>query len=440
MHTLVIGGGITGMTTAWYLAKTGHQVTLLEKQPGPAMETSFANAGMLSTGYSTPWAAPGVPAKALGWLFSRHAPLRFRPTLDWQQYQWMWQMWRQCSADDYNRNKSRLLQLALYSQDRMRALDEELGLAYEQRQLGTLQLFRSQKQWLQTQRDCNILDHYGIPYRSLSAKELSEAEPGLARAGNGAMPYCGGLQITDDSTGDCYQFTKQLSEACENLGVEIRYGHQVESMSIANSKVNTIQFRDAENQIMTMWPDAVVVAAGSFSRRLLQQSLGISLPTYPVKGYSLTLDVAEDSKAPQSTLMDETYKVAVTRFDNRIRVGGIAELSGYSKVLRASAVSTLRKVGMDMFPDAADWQTGEAWTGLRPMTPDSTPIIGASGIDGLYLNTGHGSLGWTLACGSAQLLTDIINGQSTALNADNYALSRFGKSAVPDMTYRPLQV
>lgn len=440
MHTLVIGGGITGMTSAWYLARSGHQVTLLEQQPGPALETSFANAGMLSTGYSTPWAAPGVPKKALGWLFSRHAPLRFKPTLDWQQYQWMWQMWRQCSADDYKRNKSRLLQLALYSQDRMRALDDELGVAYEQRQQGTLQLFRSQKQWLQTQRDCAILERYGIPYRSLSANELSEVEPGLANGNNGRMPYCGGLQITEDSTGDCHLFAQQLSHACEQLGVEIRYGHQVEAMSIANSKVNTIQFRDADNQIMTMWPDAVVVAAGSLSRKLLQQSLGISLPTYPVKGYSLTLDITDDENAPQSTLMDETFKVAVTRFDNRIRVGGIAEISGYSKSLRTSAIDTLRKVGKDMFPNATDWQAGQAWTGLRPMTPDSTPIIGASGIDGLYLNTGHGSLGWTLACGSAQLVTDIINGQSTALNANHYALSRFGPSVTSDLTYRPLQI
>ncbi|MDF1623482.1 MAG: D-amino acid dehydrogenase [Pseudohongiella nitratireducens] len=440
MHTLVIGGGVIGMTTAWHLAKSGHQVTLIERQSGPALETSFANAGMLSTGYSTPWAAPGVPRKALGWLLSRHAPLRFRPTFDWQQYQWMWQMWRQCSVADYKRNKSRLLQLALYSQDRMQVLDSELGLNYEQRQLGTLQLFRSQKQWLQAQQDCDILDHYGIPYRSLSARELVEAEPGLASGGERTLPYCGGLQITNDSTGDCYQFTRKLSDACEKLGVEMRYGHQVEGMSVANGKVNTIQFRGPDNEIMTMWPDAVVIAAGSLSRKLMKKSLGINLPTYPVKGYSLTLDVDDEAGAPQSTLMDETFKVAVTRFDNRIRVGGIAELSGYSSVLRQSAIDTLRKVGSDMFPTATNWQTGKAWTGLRPMTPDSTPIIGPSGIEGLYLNTGHGSLGWTLACGSAQLLTDTINGQSTALNPDGYALSRFGRPMVSGVTYRPLQV
>lgn len=440
MHTLVIGGGVIGMTTAWHLAKSGHQVTLIERQSGPAQETSFANAGMLSTGYSTPWAAPGVPRKALGWLLSRHAPLRFRPTLDWQQYQWMWQMWRQCTRADYRRNKSRLLQLALYSQDRMQALESELELHYEQRQQGTLQLFRSQKQWLQAQQDCDILDHYGIPYRSLSATELVEAEPGLASANGHTSPYCGGLQITNDSTGDCYQFTRKLSEACEEMGVEMRYGHQVEGMSVANGKVNTIQFRDPNNEIMTMWPDAVVIAAGSLSRKLMKKSLGINLPTYPVKGYSLTLDIDDESQAPLSTLMDETYKVAVTRFDNRIRVGGIAELSGYSNTLKQSAVDTLRKVGKDMFPHASNWQAGEAWSGLRPMTPDSTPIIGRSGIDGLYLNTGHGSLGWTLACGSAQLLTDTINEQSTALNPDGYALSRFSQHRANSVTYRPLQV
>lgn len=438
MHTLVIGGGVTGMTTAWYLANSGHQVTLIEKQSGPALETSFANAGMLSTGYSTPWAAPGVPRKALGWMLSRHSPLRFRLTFDWQQYHWMWQMWRQCSASDYMRNKSRLLQLALYSQDSMQALDKALGIDYEQRQKGTLQLFRSQKQWLQAQQDCAVLDRFGIPYRSLSAQELADVEPGLAADTGREMPYCGGLQITIDSTGDCYQFTQKLSEACINLGVSIHYGHQVENMSVCNGKVNTVQLRDADQQIKTLWPDAVVVAAGSMSRKLLNQSLGIDLPMYPVKGYSLTLNVDDAEKAPQSTLMDETYKVAVTRFDNRIRVGGIAELSGYSRVLRKSAIETLRKVGSDMFPAATDWQGGEPWTGLRPMTPDSTPVIGASGIEGLYLNTGHGSLGWTLACGSAQLLTDIINDQSTALNADDYSPGRFGKSAASKLAYRPL--
>jgi D-amino-acid dehydrogenase len=438
MHALVIGGGVTGMTTAWYLAKSGHQVTLIEKQSGPAMETSFANAGMLSTGYSTPWAAPGVPRKAMGWLLSRHAPLRLIPTLDWQQYHWMWLMWRQCNADDYKRNKAKLLQLALYSQDRQQALDDELELNYEQRQKGTLQLFRSQKQWLQARQDCDVLDRFGIPHRSLSAKELAEAEPGLVADPARKMPYCGGLQITNDSTGDCYRFTQQLSQACADSGVDIRYGHEVENMSVANSKINTVQLRDSQGQIMTLWPDSVVIAAGSLSRNLLSHSLGIELPIYPVKGYSLTVGIDDTRKAPQSTLMDETYKVAVTRFDDRIRVGGIAELSGHSRVLRPSAIETLRKVGRDMFADATDWNSGQAWTGLRPMTPDSTPVIGATGIEGLYLNTGHGSLGWTLACGSGQLLTDIINGQSTALSANDYSPKRFGRSVGSKLTYRPL--
>ncbi|WP_185267399.1 D-amino acid dehydrogenase [Halopseudomonas xiamenensis] len=419
MKVLILGSGVLGVTSAWYLAKAGYEVTVVDRQPGPGLETSFGNAGMISPGYSAPWAAPGVPLKAIKWLLSEHAPLAIRPTSDPRQYRWMMQMLSNCTEGRYAVNKERMMRLAEYSRDCLIQLRSDSGVNYEHRELGTLQLLRTQKQLDAATSDIAVLERCGVPYQLLDQAGCIHHEPGLAPSKN---KFVGGLRLPNDETGDCHLFTSQLAAKCVEMGVTFQFGHTITSLLANDDRIQAVKL--ANDEILSA--DCYVLALGSYSPQLVKP-LGISLPIYPVKGYSLTLPVADPLMAPVSTVMDETYKVAITRFANRIRVGGMAELAGFDTELREKRRATLRMVVNDLFPEGGQAQELDFWTGYRPMTPDGTPIIGASKFRNLFFNTGHGTLGWTMACGSSQLLVDRIAGSKMAISMEGFEVDRYAR-------------
>ena len=416
MKITILGSGVIGVTSAWYLAQAGHEVTVIDRQDGPAMETSFANAGEISPGYASPWAAPGIPMKALRWLFMRHAPLILRPQMDMAMLRWMTAMLGNCNERSYAINKSRMVRLAEYSRDRLIDLRRETGITYDERSQGTLQLFREQKQLDGIAKDVAVLQADGVPFEVLDAAGCIAAEPGLATS---SVPLAGGLRLPNDETGDCFKFTNALADMAKAIGVTFLNGRTIVRIVERDGRVSHV-----ETDQGPIHADAWVVATGSYSPLLLAP-LGISLPVYPVKGYSITVPITQEERAPVSTLLDESYKVAITRLGDRIRVGGMAELSGYSKGLPKARRDTLEHSVGSLFPGAGDLSQAIFWSGLRPMTPDSTPVIGATKMDNLFLNTGHGTLGWTMACGSGQVIADIIGGHNPAIETADLAISRY---------------
>jgi len=413
MRVVILGSGVIGVTSAYYLAKAGHDVTVLDRQPGPALETSFANAGQISPGYASPWAAPGIPLKAMKWMLQRHAPLSITPDGTLFQLQWMWQMLQNCNAERYAVNKERMVRLAEYSRDCFKALRASTGIEYEGRQQGTTQLFRTEEQMDAAAKDISVLEETGVPYELLSREQLVAAEPGLAR-----NKLVGGLRLPNDETGDCQLFTTRLTAMAEQLGVKFRYGVDITGLLTEGDAIKGVQCGD---ELVTA--ESYVVAMGAYSTALLKDL--VKIPVYPLKGYSITVPIVNADAAPVSTILDETYKIAVTRFDDRIRVGGMAEIAGFDKTLNPRRRATLEMVVNDLFPGAGNTVEASFWTGLRPMTPDGTPIVGRTGLRNLYINTGHGTLGWTMSCGSAQLLSDIISARRPAIRADDLSVSRY---------------
>ena len=416
MHVVILGSGVVGVSSAYYLARAGFQVTVIERQPGPALETSFANAGQVSPGYAAPWAAPGIPVKAIKWLIRRHAPLSIRPDGSLWQLQWMGMLLQNCTTNRYTVNKERMVRLAEYSRDCLRELREQTNISYEDRTLGTLQIFRKQQQLEAAGKDIAVLIQHGVPYELLTPDGCVKAEPALAPVKH---KLTGGLRLPGDETGDCQIFTARLAEMAQVLGVTFRYSLPITNLVSDHGKITGVT-AGAERIV----GDHYVVALGSYSRKLLQQA-GLNIPIYPVKGYSLTVPVSNAADSPVSTIMDETYKVAITRFDKRIRVGGMAELAGFNLALNPRRRETLEMVMNDLFPNSGDIPEATFWAGLRPMTPDGTPIIGATHHANLWLNTGHGTLGWTMACGSAQILADLIAQRKTAIRADDFNIERY---------------
>jgi D-amino-acid dehydrogenase len=413
---VVLGSGVIGVATAYFLARDGHEVTVLDRQAGPALETSFANAGEVSPGYSAPWAAPGIPLKALKWLFMRHRPLVIWPKLDPAMWLWGLRMLRNCTAARYAHNKGLMLPIAHYSRDALAALRQETGIDYDARMQGTLQLFRLAKQMDGIAADTQVLAEAGIPYEVLDIEGCLKVEPGLRHV---REKFVGGLRLPQDETGDCYKFTQALRGLAEAAGVQFRYNIQIDGMINDGGRISAVR---TAGGVVT--GDAYVVALGSYSPRLLSP-LGLHVPIYPVKGYSLTLPVTADMDAPQSTVMDETHKVAITRLGDRIRVGGTAELAGYNLNLREGRRSTLTHVASDLFPQGGDVSKAQFWCGLRPMTPDGPPIIGPTRYPNLYLNTGHGTLGWTMACGSGRVMADMISGRKPEIDISGLGLGRY---------------
>jgi len=420
MKVLILGSGVIGVTTAWYLAQRGAQVTVVDRQPGPALEASYANAGQISPGYSTPWAAPGIPLKAAKWLFQRHAPLAIRPDGTLFQLRWLARMLMNCSSDRYALNKERMLRLAEYSRDCMRELRADTGIRYEGRQRGTLQVFRTQRQLDAIARDTAVLDEAGVEYRVLDREQLGAVEPALARV---REKLAGGLHLPGDETGDCQLFTSELAERAANAGVRFEYDARIERLVGDGERMTAVVVNGRQ-----MTADAYVLALGSYSRELAK-TLRLDLPVYPLKGYSLTVPIRDSGASPQSTVMDETYKVALTRFDDRVRVGGMAEVAGFDLRLNPRRRETLEMVVRDLFPAAGELQDASFWTGLRPMTPDGTPIVGATRYRNLWLNTGHGTLGWTMAAGSGRLIADLVTRHVPAISPDGLGVQRYDASA-----------
>ncbi len=416
MKVLVLGGGVIGVTTAYYLARTGHEVTVVERQAGPALETSFANAGEISPGYASPWAGPGIPYKALKWLMMPFGPLVVRPRLDPAMWSWILRMLRNCTAARYALNKRRMVPIAEYSRDSLRELRAETGIAYDERSLGTLQLFRTQRQLDGVGSDVAVLRSFGVPFEVLDRAGCVSAEPALARV---REKFVGGLRLPNDETGDCHLFTARLAEMAAALGVRFRYGTRIDALTVAGGRIESVA-TDAG----PLAADAYIAALGSYTPRLLRP-LGLRLPVYPVKGYSITVPVTDAAAAPESTVMDETYKVAITRLGERIRVGGTAEISGFDTTLRESRRATLAHSVGDLYPGGGDLSRATFWCGLRPMTPDGPPVIGRTPVGNLFLNTGHGTLGWTMACGSGRALADLVSGKAPAVDLDGLSLGRY---------------
>lgn len=421
MRVVVLGSGVVGVTSAWYLRQAGHEVTVIDRQPASALETSAANAGQISPGYAAPWAAPGVPLKAIKWMFQRHAPLAIRLDGTASQLRWMWQMLRNCDTRHYMTNKGRMVRLAEYSRDCLKTLRAETGIAYEGRQGGTLQLFRTEQQYENATRDIAVLQDAGVPYQLLEAQQLAQAEPALAQV---AHKLTGGLRLPNDETGDCQLFTQRLAEMAEQAGVQFRYNMSVDRLLHEGGKIYGVQCGDD-----VVKADAYVMAFGSWSTSMLKGL--VEIPVYPLKGYSLTIPVADPDGAPVSTILDETYKIAITRFDDRIRVGGMAEIVGFDTALRQPRRDTLEMVVRDLFPRGGHVEQATFWTGLRPMTPDGTPIVGRTPFSNLWLNTGHGTLGWTMACGSGQLISDLISGRTPAIPCDDLSVARYSPGFTP---------
>jgi D-amino-acid dehydrogenase len=415
LKVLVLGGGVIGVTSAWYLAKAGHEVTLLDRQPGPALETSHANAGEISPGYSSPWAGPGVPLKAVKWLLMKHGPLALRLRLDPAMWSWLLKMLRNCTSERYAVNKARMVPIAEYSRDCLRDLRAATGITYDERSQGTLQLFRTQKQLDGIGGDIDVLRHYGVPFEVLDRAGCIGAEPAL---GNVPEKFIGGLRLLGDETGDCHMFTTKLA-ALASETVDLRYGVKILEILHDGRRVTGVR-----TDCGVVEADQVIVALGSYSPYLLRP-LEIHIPVYPVKGYSLTMPIADEGLAPVSTVMDETYKIAITRLGDRIRVGGTAEIAGYDLSLRPSRRAPLEHSVSGLFGGGGRLSEATFWCGLRPMTPDGPPIIGATSIGGLYLNTGHGTLGWTMACGSGRVIADIISGDTPDIDVAALGIGRY---------------
>lgn len=416
MRIVILGAGVIGVTSAWYLAQAGHEVVVIDRQAGPALETSFANAGEISPGYASPWAAPGIPAKAMKWLFMEHAPLILRPQFDMAMLRWLIAMLGNCNARDYAVNKGRMVRLAEYSRDKLIELRAATGITYDERTQGTLQLFREEKQLAGIEKDIAVLKADGVAYEVLDRAGCIAAEPGLAGSNE---PLAGGLRLPGDETGDCFKFTNRLAEMAAAAGVEFRMGTTIRRMVRQGDRIVGV-----ETDHGTVTGDAYLVAMGSFSPKLVRP-LGLKLPVYPVKGYSITVPIVDETRAPVSTLLDESYKVAITRLGDRIRVGGMAEISGFNNDLPEARRATLEYSLGSLFPGAGDTSRASYWSGLRPMTPDSTPVVGATKFGNLFLNTGHGTLGWTMACGSAAVIADLMSGRRAAIETGDLSIARY---------------
>lgn len=416
MKVLVLGSGIVGLTSAWYLAKAGFEVCVVDRQPSSGQETSFANAGQISYGYSSPWAAPGIPVKAIKWMASEHSPLIINPNLSPAMYQWMWQLFVNCDVTRYQTNKARMLTLANYSRQCLTELRAATNIQYQGRQQGTLQLFRQQQQIDALGDDMSVLRDSGTEFSLLTPQQCLEREPGLKSR---RCDIAGGLLLPNDETGDCELFSQQLTALAKAAGVEFKFNTTINRLVYDNGVINGVV---TDSGLLTA--NNYVVALGSYSEALLKP-MGLTLPVYPVKGYSMTVPLDDEKQAPLSTVMDESFKVAVTRFDDRIRVAGTAQLCGFDLSVAPKRTATLTKVFNDLFPQAGNIEHASFWSGLRPMTPDGTPIIGKTTIDNLYTNTGHGTLGWTMACGSAKLLCDQMLQQQTEINEQDYQLTRY---------------
>ena len=406
MKVIVLGAGLLGVTSAYFLRQHGHEVTVLDRQASAAAETSFANGGQISVSHAEPWANPSAPLKVLQWLGKEDAPLLFRLRADARQWLWGLQFLRECTPARTRYNIGQIVRLGTYSRDTLQALRREIGLEYDQRTQGILHFYTSAKEFEGAEAPAAQMRELGCDRRVISADEAIRLEPALAHI---RAQLAGATYTAEDESGDANRFARELVQRCESIGVQFCMSHTVTALREAAGQIDHVEATDADGRFLRIRGDAYVVAMGSLSP-LYTKPLGIDLPVYPAKGYSVTMPVKDATKAHQVSLTDDEYKLVFSRLGNRLRIAGTAELNGYDRDLnRVRCEAIVRRVEA-LFPGAGDREQAQFWTGLRPATPSNVPIIGRSKIANLYLNTGHGTLGWTHSCGSGKSIARIISG------------------------------
>lgn len=412
MRVAVLGAGVVGVASAWYLAADGHEVTVLDRQPLPAQETSFANGGQISVSHAEPWANPGAPLRVLKWLGREDSPLLWRFRADMAQWRWGLDFLAQCTAARTRRNIQAIIQLGLYSRARLQQLRKELSLEYEALERGILHFYTDQAEYASALRQAAVMREFGCDRQGKTADECLAIEPAL---GNSLNPVLGGTFTASDESGDARRFTEALAVRAQAAGAVFRFNAEVSALEVAGGTVQSACLADGER----VEADAFVLALGSYSPLLLRPH-GIRLPVYPAKGYSATIPLDVAKPAPVVSLTDDGYKLVFSRLGDRLRVAGTAEFVGYDRSLNMSRCDALMRRVAQVFPDIVGHGEVEFWAGLRPATPGNVPLIGHSGIGGLWLNTGHGTLGWTLACGSGRLLADLVGGRTPEIDPAFY--------------------
>ncbi len=418
MKVAVLGAGVVGVTTAWFLAKAGHQVVVIDRQPGAGLETSFANGGQVSPCHAEPWANPSTPLRALKWMGKEDAPLIFR----WKRFDpalWAWglRFLTNCTARRAATNIDRILRVALYSRLQLQKLRAETGIEYDQKTLGILHVYRDKREFEHAAGASDLMNRLGLRRQTKSVDEALAIEPALADV---APELAGAIFTPDDESGDAHLFTRRLAVLCQDRGVEFLFDTKIHGLEIEAGRMTGVA--TSKGRIRA---DAFVLSMGSYSPKLAAQA-NLRLPIYPAKGYSITLPVTDPSGAPSVSITDDEHKMVYSRLGDRLRCAGTAELAGLNTTLTPSRAQAVIKHARGLFPRAGDFDAAQAWAGLRPVTPDSVPILGETRIQGLYLNTGHGTLGWTMSCGSGRLLADIISGRPTDIDMDGLGLARFG--------------
>ncbi|MDR3517436.1 MAG: D-amino acid dehydrogenase [Azospirillaceae bacterium] len=418
MKVIVLGAGVVGVTTAWYLGEAGHEVVVVERQPAAGLETSFANGGQVSPCHAEPWANPSTPLKALKWLGRDDAPLVFR----WRRRDpalWAWtaRFLRNCTPGRTRINTDRTLRVALYSRACLQQLRAETGIDYDQKTLGILHIYRNSREFAHAVNAAALMTAFGLRRQVKTPDEAVTIEPALNDV---RSTLAGAIFTPDDESGDAHKFTQRLAARGAARGIRFQYDTLVRGLETEAGRV--IAVATSRGRLRA---DAVVVALGSWSPVLTRQ-LGLSLPIYPAKGYSATLPVGPEGRAPQVSITDDEHKMVYSRLGARLRCAGTAELAGWNGDLTERAQLIVRRARA-LFPGAGDFAQAELWTGLRPVTPDSVPILGPTRIEGLFLNTGHGTLGWTMSCGSGRILADILSGRAPDIDMTGLGLDRFGR-------------
>jgi D-amino-acid dehydrogenase len=415
MRVLVLGSGLLGVTSAWYLSQLGHEVTVIDRQASPAAETSHANGGQISVCHAEPWANPSAPLKVLKWLAREDAPLLFRLQADPHQWAWGLQFLRECTPARARHNIGQLVRLGTYSRTMLQQLRRDTGIQYDQRMQGILHFYTSQKEFDGALKPARQMRELGCARHVISPDEAVAIEPALAAI----RPQLAGATYTaDDESGDAHKFTLELARLCEARGVRFLMSHHITRLVPAGDRIDHVEATDPSGRYVQLSADSYVLAAGSFSPALAAP-LGLRLPIYPAKGYSLTAPVTDPSLAFEVSLTDDEYKLVFSRYttqdsngttEDRLRIAGTAELGGYERQLNETRCQGLLRRTQELFPGAADLSRGQFWSGLRPSTPSNVPLIGRSRVSNLFINTGHGTLGWTHSCGSGKALADIMSG------------------------------